>query len=358
VCDISSPFSVDDAFDFKPDTKSKCVCNDSFTLPVTVEDATITTTKDVTPTTLSEPGGTATFSVSIKNESEFESVTIATIKDFIDPDGTNTEVNLATIPACGSGQPNSTTKFCTSADQTSCASLIGDVLAPGATTSCQFKAFIQGNAGATVEDSVDACVTQSGVTAQICDDEPAEVHITGVFTAPTLGKTANSTANCSVEATYTVSVNNPSSGNTAEDMSLTALTDNKFGVITATHAANASCGGALTCEQVVSTTCGQATPDGAGTLPATILPGGSYSCSFVGKIVSSSCDFSHTNTATGTVTDGDKHCSATNVPGVPNGAAACLTAADCTTGQFCVNNQSSPSGNATVTADVDPPVEP
>jgi hypothetical protein len=362
ACDISSPdFLTADAFDFKPDTKSKCVCNDNFTVPVTVEDATITTTKDVTGT-VSETGGMATYTVTIHNDAQFESVTIASIKDFIDPNGTNDEVDLTTIPACGTGEPDSTTPFCTADGQTSCASLIGDVLAPDEESSCQFKAFISGNAGDNVEDTVDACVTQTGGAGEICDDDPAEVHITGVFTAPTLGKTVNSTANCTVEATYTVAVNNPSSGATAEDLSLAALTDDKFGVITTTHpagtSADAFCNGLTTCEQVVSTNCGVAIPTGAGVLPATIAAGASYSCSFVGKIVSSACDFTHTNTATGTVTDGDKHCSVTNVPGEPNGAAACLTSSDCSAGQFCVANQSLPTGNASVSVDVDPPVEP
>jgi hypothetical protein len=41
ACSVSDPFSVEDASGFRPDTKSKCVCDDNFTVPVRVEDATV-----------------------------------------------------------------------------------------------------------------------------------------------------------------------------------------------------------------------------------------------------------------------------------------------------------------------------
>lgn len=357
VCNSVPP--VTNAFEYAPDTKSKCVCDDDFSVPVIVEQATITVTKTVLPSELFEPGGTVSFEASIKNDSSFENVTIDSIKDFIDPDGADTEIDLTAIPACTSGEPDSSTPFCTDTGQTACSTLISVSIAPGATETCQFKGFIEGNAGDKVKDEIEGCVTQPGNNnAKICAYDDKIVIIKGRYQAPTASKTATGTANCSLDASYTVTVNN---NDTIESQTLNAMADSKFGDITQTHAAgtvsDGFCDGLATCEAVLSTTCGIAKPTGAGVLPATIAASGQYSCMFTGKIVNSSCDFSHNNIVTATVVDGDKHCSDTDAPEVPNGAAACLTAADCEEGEFCVDNQSSPTGNATVTVDVDPPSE-
>ena len=93
-----------------------------------------------------------------------------------------------------------------------------------------------------------------------------------------------------MEATYQVVVSNNS---TVDTLTINSLNDDKFGDVTTAHAA----GGGFA--EVVSTTCDP---------PADIDPidpQGNYTCGFVGKITSASCDFSHTNTVTADVTDDD-----------------------------------------------------
>ncbi len=113
--------------------------------------------------------------------------------------------------------------------------------------------------------------------------------ITDVSVAPTVDKTAQSaTVSCSVDVTYQVVVSNNS---TIDTLTVNSLADDKFGNITTAHAA----GGGF--EQVVSTTC--ATGGTIAVSPA------NYTCSFVGRIVSSPCNINHKDTVTATVTDDD-----------------------------------------------------
>jgi hypothetical protein len=273
VCEISDPFAVADAVDFKPENKSKCKCDDTFQVPVTVEQATITVEKSVSPDVKPEPGGTVTYTVKITNNALVESVTISSIIDDVYGD------------LGDASNPNVT-------DNT-CDDLIDDVLAPGAFTTCTFKASVSGNSGDTFTDVVEVCATQDG--GGDCDDDDATVTITDVFAEPTLAKTAQSaTVSCTVDVTYQVVVSNNSAVDTLD---LNTLNDDKFGDITTVHAAGVGV------EEVVSTTCGQS--PGPGTLPATIAAGDNYTCTFDGRIVSSACAVNHTDTVTANVTDDD-----------------------------------------------------
>jgi len=278
-------------YDLHPDTKSKCVCDDNFTVPVVVEDITLGVVKTASPTSVPEPGGTVTYTVQITNNANATSVTITSINDNVYGDlGSATNPNVT--------------------DNT-CPSKINTVLAPGGSTSCSFKGSVSGNAGASVTDTVEVCGNGSGGQQNICGDDDAIVDITDVFTAPSLTKTAqSSTVSCTVDVTYQVVVSNNS---TIDTLTLTALNDDKFGVITSTHAAgtsaNAFCNSLATCEQVVSTTCGQGGAGNPGTLPAQIATSGNYTCSFVGRISSSDCSVNHTDTVTANVTDDDGHSS-------------------------------------------------
>jgi hypothetical protein len=157
-----------------------------------------------------------------------------------------------------------------------------------------------GDTGGTFTDTVTACGTDQNGTTNICDDDDAVVTYTDVPQPPELSKTVTGAA-CVVDVTYAVVVTNKSAQDT---LTLSSLTDNKYGSITQTHAANASCTGsdpAGVCGQVVSTTCGQAA--GAGILPATIATSGNYTCQFVGRITS--CNTSLTDIVTGGATDDD-----------------------------------------------------
>lgn len=276
VCNIADPSK------FGPETKSKCVCNDNFQVPVTVEEAALTVAKTASPETVSETGGQVTFNVTVTNDSQVSNLTLASISDA--PYG-----NLAAIPACTGGKPNAASpQPCTPASATtSCPSLINTVLGPGISTTCSFQAFIAGDAGDTFKDIVEVCGTGSSSGNQICKNDDATVGVTDAFTAPTLTKDALSATNCTADVEYQVVVNNVSATDT---LTVTKLEDDKFGSITVTHPADAGFG------EVVSTNC---------QVGGTIAQSSSYDCKFTGRIASSTCSFAHTNTITGTVIDDD-----------------------------------------------------
>ena len=251
--------NITNAFTFNPDTKSKCVCDDTFEVPVRVEDATISVDKTASPTQINEPGGQVTFTVSITNTSNVEAVQISSIVD---------------VPFGDKGAGSSST-------ENTCPGLIGTTLAPGATTSCYFKDDVWGNAGQTKTDTVTVTAYQSSTGQSLQDDDPADVEILDVDNTPTLQKTAQSTANCSVDATYQVVVSNNSE---VDELTLSALTDDKFGSIASVHG------------NVVSTGC---------SVPQKIETNSNYTCSFVGRIASATCELNHTNKVTADVTDDD-----------------------------------------------------
>jgi hypothetical protein len=261
------------------------------------------------------------YTVLVTNQSAFVDVTISTIDDCIAFDGaenctqsvdlTDTIVN----PQCQEGEPSLITPLCTPTGVTSCASLVGTVLQETTATpnsaACGFSRFITGNYNDVKKDVVEVCGTQQGTGATVCDDDDAEVTITDISATPTLTKSATAAA-CSVDVTYQVVVSNNSEIDT---LTVNSLTDNKFGNIATAHAASEGV------EQVVSTTCGQATPSGAGVLPYEIAESGAYSCSFVGRIVDSDCLLTHNNKVTGSVVDED------GVTGAPEGSTTVIIGA-------------------------------
>jgi len=255
--------NINDAFSFDPDTKSKCVCDDDFTVPVIVETATLAVVKDASPTSVPETGGEVTYSVQVTNEAQFVSVELTTLTDDIYGD------------IADPGNPNIT--------ENTCDSLVGVVLAPGQMASCSFKAVVSGDAGETVTDVVEVCGDQTNTAEEICGDDPADVTISDVPAVPALAKTAQS-ASCAVDVNFQVVVSNNS---VADDtLTVNSLTDDKFGDITAVQG------------DVISTDCETG---------AEIAKGGNYTCNFVGRIDTGTgaCDIDHTDTVTGGVSDDD-----------------------------------------------------
>lgn len=252
--------NINAAFDFDPDTKSKCVCDDTFQVPVRVETAKLDVQKHVSPDEVPETGGTVTYSINVTNQAQFVSVTITTLVD--SEYGNIADANNANVT-----------------DNT-CPDLVGDVLAPLGTTSCSFKALVSGDSGDTFPDTVRACGTQQGTGVTVCDEDDALVTITDVPSTPALAKTARSAA-CTVDVTYQVVVSNHSAIDT---LTVDSLTDDKFGDITEVQGS------------VVSTTCATG---------GTIAVSGNYTCSFVGRIDSDTCAINHVDTVTGDVTDDD-----------------------------------------------------
>ncbi|HEY8185132.1 MAG TPA: hypothetical protein VIF64_03630 [Pyrinomonadaceae bacterium] len=258
---------TEDAF---PGSPSKCNCEPGFTVDIFTETATIDVAKSADPSTFPETGGDVTYTVTVTNNAAQASVTLDSLTD--DKFG-----NITTAHAAGGGflQVVSTT----------CALVTipaGNVA--GNPYICTFVGrHTSGDTGQQVKDTVTACGTDSFGHTNLCDTGDATVTVADVETAPSLTKTAKS-ATFTADVSYEVVVTNNS---TIDTMTVNTLSDNKFGDISATHAAGNGF------EQVVSTDCGP--------LPINIAPDHHLSCTFVGRINTSP----HVNNVTGGLTDDD-----------------------------------------------------
>jgi hypothetical protein len=305
-CDVPPPF--DDVYYFHPDTKSKCVCNDNFTVPVLVEHPNIGVEKEADPTQLNEPGGDVTYTVTVSNPAQAASVTITQLTEDDNNDGT------VDFTYTDSSTP-SLSDICTST-----------TIPAGGSVTCTFTRTVSGNAGQNIVDK--ACVSgtdsNGGAVGPTC--ATATVSIKGVNPTANVTKTFNSLQCATVR--YHVNVENT---DLVEPLDLSALSDEPFGSIATVH------------DNILGTTCGvtnglgtlAGTGNGAGTLPATIDVGEKYECDFDAYF----CGSSNTNTVTATLTDNDYHCSAYD-----DFNFACLTNADCAA-QTCENSSCSASGS-------------
>jgi hypothetical protein len=254
--------NIDTASGFAPDTKSKCVCDDDFTVPVIVETATLLVTKTATPTSMFEPGGEVEFTVEVLNQAQFVSVTIDSVIDDIYGDVADTG-NLAII-------------------STTCDALLDLELGPLASESCSFFANVTGDAGFSQTDNVEVCAAQDpDDPADICADDDATVTIDDVSETPAAEKAATLNG-CTVEVDYTVTVINNS---TLDSLTVDSLLDDKFGELQDT-------GNTL----ITNTTCDQLT---------SVAPGGTGICTFTAAIDDPDCDFSHVDTVSATGADDD-----------------------------------------------------
>jgi hypothetical protein len=115
-----------------PETKSKCKCDDSFQVPVTVESPTGAVVKTAT-------SAVVTYEVKVKNNSNTRSVTIKTLSDDVYGDITQVQGEVAT---------------------TTCNALIDDVVGPGATSdACEFTvAYLDPGTDGDLTDTVTAHV--------------------------------------------------------------------------------------------------------------------------------------------------------------------------------------------------------
>lgn len=259
-------FDGDEAPFFRPDTKSKCVCDDTFQVPVIVEDAELTVTKTADPTEVFEPGDIVQYTVEITNTSNFSSVAIDTIVD--DKFGDLLELE----------EPN--IKLLTN----DCDDLANATLGPGDVEICVFTAEVTGNAGFVHTNIVTVTGTQLDKDNTVEASDDADVTVENVVTTPVITKSVSSCQAASVDMNYQVMIVNPTP---SDPLTVDSLVDDKFGDITETHLA----GGGF--EQVVSTTCAT----------GQVITGTPYVCSFRGRITDDDCDFTHVNTVTGTVTD-------------------------------------------------------
>jgi hypothetical protein len=250
--------------DTVPGSPSKCSCNVGFTVPIFVDKGQGETSKQVSPSSLTEPGGEFTYAISFKNTSQFVSVTLDRICD----DKYGTIATTAGQPACAAGSVGSV-------NSTTCA--LPQSLATGATYSCSFKAnFTSSVAPASLTDTVtffghDSNTPPNPVSAAAS----ATAKISDLPPTATVTKSLDSIQCADVK--YKVKVNNT---DTADDLTLSTLTDSGFGDITKVQGS------------VLSTTC---------SVTQTIVAGASYECAFVAHF----CGTSHTDTVTATVSDND-----------------------------------------------------
>jgi hypothetical protein len=269
-----------------PETKSKCNCDDTFQVPVTVETPGITVTKTATTgttngngdPTLNEPAGNVTYSVSVKNDGNLVAITINSLTDDL----------YGNITQAAPTNPNITSTNCS----------LPQIIQPQGTYSCSFVAPVSGaNGGDTITDEVcasgkDANQTDVGPT---CDD--ATVVIVGVQPSATVEKKAIGAA-----VRFQVKVQNTS---TFEELSLKKICDDKYGTIATS--------GELTCPAgtlgtIEDTTCGVSAADGGpGTLPVTLKVNGqvgdTYICDFDAAVPID--DGAKTDTVTATLSDND-----------------------------------------------------
>ena len=215
---------------------------------VSVEVATIALTKTADPTSLPEPGGPVTFTVTIDNQSTAVSVTIDTLSDSIHGD-----LN---------GQGN-------------CA--IPQTIAAGDSYTCQFSATVTGDAG-DVETDV---VTASGIDDndnEISAQDDAAVELSDAPSSMQVLKSADpaSLPEPGGTVTFTVEIHNTSS---ADAITIDSISDSIYGDLTQLG----SCTNAV----------GQNIP-----------PNGVYSCQFTAQVSGNAGD-SETDTVTVDATDDD-----------------------------------------------------
>ncbi len=141
-----------------PGAPSKCNCNPGFNVPVPVPPAKLNVVKSVVPDSVSEPGGSVVYSVSVSNFG-------------VDPN------NPVTITSLNDGPYGDITEKSNLITDTDCA--IGAKLIPGAESyTCNFTVAIKGNAGLEIPDTV----TVTGLDARgntITGSDDALVTITG-----------------------------------------------------------------------------------------------------------------------------------------------------------------------------------
>lgn len=228
-------------------------------LDFTTSGPPITVTKTANPTSVDEPGANVTFSVSVKNNSSVDAVTIDSMNDDVHGDITKVQ-----------GDISATT--CTIA-ASNCS--VGRVLGPLASCSCNFTALVDLNPAVTTYEKDTVTVQGTDDDGQsVSDYDDAVVDVKNIAPAATVTKSVES-----AKVTYKVIVKNTS---TAEDLTVSSLMDDKFGDLTDNSNLKIS-----------NSTC---------VVGATVTKnGGAYTCYFDGVV--GATDSPHTNTVTAEVRD-------------------------------------------------------
>ena len=248
-----------DAF---PGAPSKCRCDMGFNVPIDVPPAVLAVTKTANPVAMNEPGGNVTFTVSVTNLGidPANPVTLSSLQDDIYGDITV------------SGQAGIVSTTC------SVPVLIpSDDQNPGGidTYTCQFTAAVLGNAGDEMTDTV----TASGVDARgnvLQGEDGATVTILDVLPQIFVLKTAEPTEVLEPggTVTFTFVVSNASAAS-SDPVTIASLMDDIHGNLN-----------------------GQ----GSCSIPQTIVPGESYSCSLT-TVIAGNAGEAETNVVTASGAD-------------------------------------------------------
>ncbi len=251
-----------DAF---PGAPSKCRCDGDFQVDVPVPPAKLDVKKTAIPATINEPGAEVTFQVDVTNAGidPNNGVTLNSIMDDI--------YGELMVPASGEIITNS------------CHSSMGATMAGGASSSCMFKAMVQGNAGDKHVNTVYATGLDQRKPPNKIEGDPALATVTIVNVNPTLEvtKTAStdSVSENGEEVTFTVTVKNTSVS--SDPVTIGSLGDSVYGDLTAMGCAD----------------------------PGTIQPGDTYTCEFTvwldAGVCTSGAPCSETNTVTASGSDDD-----------------------------------------------------
>jgi hypothetical protein len=297
--------------DAYPGAPSKCNCQPGFTIDILTLLPSIACTKAASPTQVQEgpTGGTVTYTVEVTNDSTCSptpctpgSVSFTGLND-------NKYGNIATVhSASGSilAVSGTTCGVATSSPGLGTlsasfgAGIFPTTIASGGNYTCQFQATVSGlDAGQSLSDTVNTTGATNAGTGGLITNASCSASVSATDVKPTAAvvKTAAFVGVICAEVGYTVQVDNT---DTAESLTLTALTDDKVGGtgdITSVH------------DNILGTTCGVATGSnglgdlssisGAGVLPATIAIGSDYVCQFTAKV----CSFPQTDTVTATLND-------------------------------------------------------
>jgi hypothetical protein len=297
-----------------PGSPSKCNCQPAYTIDILTMLPSISVTKAASPTQVPEGpiGGVVTYKVDVTNNSScfptpctptssvlFDGLNDTPYGDVTQVTPTNTKV-LGTTCGVAVGDPG----LGSLSGETSAAGTLPATLAPSDTYECFFQATVSNlSTGDSLSDTVCTTGATDTTTGSLIPNKCGSASVSATDVKPTAAvvKNAAFVRVICVEIGYTVQVNNT---DTAESLTLTALTDNKVGGdgdITTVH------------DNILGTTCGVATTekglgtlkdlDGAGTLPATIGIGGNYTCQFNAEV----CSFPQTDTVTATLNDDENN---------------------------------------------------
>jgi hypothetical protein len=215
----------------------------------------VTVLKSADPLELDEPGGTVTYSVAVQNTGNVDGLSLTALAD--DEYG-----NITT-----SGHDGITSTTCSVSPAPS--------LDVGETYSCEFTAAIASQPG-TIPDTITATWNAPNQSSETQDSNEVIVTINDLPSAIDVTKTASPETVLvpGSDVSFTVIIDNPSVGDSVE---ITTLVDDQFG----------SLNGLGDCS-----------------VPQTILPEGSYSCSFT-KFISLDDGEEHSNLVMASGTDDD-----------------------------------------------------